>query len=407
VTAKQRPKLLVLASTYPRWAGDHEPGFVHELCKRLTRDYQVTVLSPHAPGAKTRQWLDCVEVVRYRYAPQCLERLVNDGGVVTNLRRHRWMALLLPGFMLAQLAYLTWLLISLRPQAIHAHWIIPQAFAAALAKRLTGSRIPILVTSHGADLYALNGRLMAVLKAWTVRQCARATVVSDAMRDPALALGMPVTRLETAPMGVDLSRFRADPTCLREPYTLLFVGRLVEKKGLRHLIDALPLVLRQYPQTRLDIAGFGPELAQRQQQVAELGLQDNVRFLGAVEQQHLPALYQRAAMLVAPFVEATNGDKEGLGLVSVEALACGCPVVTTRIDAVKEVFAGQWPPYLARCADNQSLAAEIIRVLQAPSEAVSWAVLQADVVAKRFDWTRIAQAYAQRISAMAADAGAP
>ena len=68
----QKPRLLVLASTYPRWRDDHEPGFVHELAKRQTDRFDVTVLTSSAPGAATHEHNDGVEVVRYRYAPRPL-----------------------------------------------------------------------------------------------------------------------------------------------------------------------------------------------------------------------------------------------------------------------------------------------------------------------------------------------
>ena len=393
-----RHRLVILASTYPRWAGDHEPGFVHELSKRLTERFKVTVLCPHAEGASTRERLDGVDVVRYRYAPQRLERLVNDGGIVTNLRLHRWMALLLPGFFLAQLVCLIRLQLRLRPAAIHAHWIIPQAFTAVLANLLTFRRTPILVTSHGADLFALNGSLMRRLKRWTLRRCAKATVVSQAMLAPIRSLGMPDTHVTVAPMGVDMSRFAPASADVRSADELLFVGRLVEKKGLRYLIDALPAVLEKHPKVRLTVAGFGPELEQRQAQVAHLGLQDKVHFLGAVDQASLPALYQRAAMLVAPFVQADSGDREGLGLVSVEALACGCPVVTTRIEAVKEVFGGQWPPFIASCGSPSSLAEQIIRVLANPESAATWVADYQSTQGIRFDWSHVAAGYKRALS---------
>ena len=85
-----RKKLLVLASTYPRWEGDPEPGFVHELAKRLTTPFKVRVLCPHAWNAAAQEMLEGVEVVRYRYAPVRFETLVNDGGIVNNLRHQPW-----------------------------------------------------------------------------------------------------------------------------------------------------------------------------------------------------------------------------------------------------------------------------------------------------------------------------
>src|SRR5690606_34159902 len=92
-----RPNLMVLASTYPRWAGDPEPSFVHELARRLTDRFNVTVLCPHAPGTASSEAMDGVQIIRYRYAPSAWETLVNDGGIVANLRRTKWKALLLPG----------------------------------------------------------------------------------------------------------------------------------------------------------------------------------------------------------------------------------------------------------------------------------------------------------------------
>lgn len=374
---------------------------MHELSKRLTGRFQVTVLCPHAESARTHECIDGVDVVRYQYAPQRLERLVNNGGIVTNLRLHRWMALLLPGFFLSQLVHLVWLQLRLKPAAIHAHWIIPQAFIAVLASLMTGRRTPILVTSHGADLFALNGSLMRRLKRWTLRRCTQATVVSQAMLAPIRSLGMPDRHVTVSPMGVDMRRFTTTPAVVRRDDELLFVGRLVEKKGLRYLIDALPAVLEKHPGVHLTVAGFGPELAQRQAQAFELGLQDKIRFLGAVDQACLPALYQRAATLVAPFVEAKGGDREGLGLVSVEALACGCPVVTTRIEAVKEVFGGQWPPYLAESADAASLASQIIRVLDSPAHAAAWAASSHAALLRRFSWDGVAAGYADLLTSMA------
>ena len=93
--AKNRPKLLVLASTYARWPGDHQPGCVHELSSRLTDRFEVRVITPHHQGAATSEERDDVDVSRYCYAPEKLQTLVYDGGMVTNLRRQplKWLML--------------------------------------------------------------------------------------------------------------------------------------------------------------------------------------------------------------------------------------------------------------------------------------------------------------------------
>lgn len=389
----RKPPLLVLASTYPRWPGDPEPGFVHQLSARLARDFDVTVVCPHAPGAATRESMDGVRVLRYRYAPARLETLVNDGGIVTNLKRQPWKWLLVPGFVLG-LCWQAWRAQRrLRPAAIHAHWLLPQGLAAALAGM--ARHTPFLVTSHGADLFALRARPLQALKRFVLRRAAAATVVSEAMRDELDRIGVDASKVRVLSMGVDLTnRFTPDPAQARNDHELLFVGRLVEKKGLRHLIDALPTVLAAHPQAFLSIAGFGPEERERREQVARLGLQDRVRFLGAIEQTQLPALYRRAAVLVAPFVAAGDGDREGLGLVMVEALGCGCPIVTTALPSAREIFGDTYAADCVPPGSPAALAEAINQVLAAPGPARARAAALREALLPRFDWDAVAAAYA-------------
>jgi glycosyltransferase involved in cell wall biosynthesis len=391
-----KPRLLVLASTYPRWPGDPEPGFVHELAKRLTDDFQVTVLGPHAPGAPTRERMDGVDVVRYRYAPQRWETLVNDGGIVTNLRRQPWKWLLVPGFLLG-LAWSAWRLVrGLRPDVVHAHWLLPQGLVAALLRMFDPRMPPFLVTSHGADLFALRAAPLQALKRWVVRRAAGVTVVSGAMREELARLGVETSSVQVMPMGVDLAgRFRPDPAVERSRDELLFVGRLVEKKGLRHLIDAMPAILRAHPTAFLTVAGFGPEEARLRERAHAAGVALQVRFIGPVSHQELPGLYRRAAVFVAPFVEAASGDREGYGLVVVEAAGCGCPIVVSDLPAVRQAFreddVTRVPP-----GESAALAAAVIRVLQATSLPAVPCLLRERLV-ETLDWQPVAQRYSKTL----------
>lgn len=391
----KKARLLILASTYPRWQGDPEPGFVHELARRLTSTFHVSVLCPHAQGAATCEFMDGVEVVRYRYAPESMETLVNDGGIVTNLKRHRWKALLVPGFILMQ-AWAAWRLCrKYRVNVIHAHWLIPQGLIAALLQLLPGRPVPFVVTSHGADLYALKGRLLDGIKRFVARRSAAATVVSSAMRERLAALGVPAAHIHVLPMGVDLSeRFTPDPSVKRSAHEILFVGRLVEKKGLRHLIDAMPRVLEGVPEAFLTIAGFGPEEAALRQQVHALGLVAKVHFLGAVPQTALPALYRRAALFVAPFVQAESGDQDGLPVALMEAVACGCSVVAGDVAGIEDLLGHLKPEICVNARDVDWLARTICDQLANPSVALRRARAVLEVACQRVDWNRIAVSYA-------------
>lgn len=389
-----KPRMLVLASTYPRWKDDPEPGFVHELSRRLVGRFDVTVLCPHASRALPREYMDGVEIIRYHYAPARWETLVNDGGVVTNLKRAKWKLLLVPGFVLMQ-AWLAWRLVrSGKVDVIHAHWLLPQGLIAALVSLLSGRRAPFVVTSHGADLYALQGRVFSVLKRFVVRKAAAATVVSGAMREHMQAQGMDVTKILVMPMGVDMSgRFHLDKNVLRSNTELLFVGRLVEKKGLKYLLDAMPAVVRNVPDVTLTVAGFGPEESALKSQVRALGLDSQVHFIGAVTQSGLPTLYRRAALFVAPFVRAESGDEEGLGLVLVEAIGCGCPILVGNVPAVREVLGDEFDRIAVDPTDAVTLATRIISVLNDPVVAREQAIGFRKARSQCFDWGDVAGRY--------------
>lgn len=390
-TVATKPTLLVLTSTYPRWADDPEPGFVHELARRLTDRFRVIVLGPHALGANAVELLDGVEVIRYRYAPKRLETLVNDGGIVNNLRQNKWKLLLVPGFVMAQL-WRAWRLIQTSNiDVVHAHWLVPQGLIAAVLRRLPGRKVPFVVTSHGADLFALRAPLMQALKRFVVRHAAATTVVSESMREELARIGAANAKVSVQPMGVDLSsQFTPDPTVARSENQILFVGRLVEKKGLRHLINAMPGILAAHPNAFLTIAGFGPEQQASATQVEQLGLAQRVQFLGAVSQSDLPDLYRRAGLFVAPFVQAASGDREGLGLVSVEAAGCGCPVIVSDLPAVRDVFADGEATFVEP-GNAKALGAAIISRLGS-TEAGS--AMVSSRLAAKFNWQEVADRYA-------------
>lgn len=390
-----RPTLLVLTSTYPRWAGDPEPGFVHELARRMTVRFHVIVLGPHAPGAKVVEVADDVEVIRYRYAPERWETLVNDGGIVTNLRRRKWKLLLVPSFVLAQ-AWRAMRLVYTRDVAvIHAHWLIPQGLIAAVLQHLPGRKVPFVVTSHGADLYALRGGLLGRLKRWVVGESSAATVVSSAMRGHLGGIGADLGKVSVLPMGVDLAeRFTPDPSVSRSHREILFVGRLVEKKGLRYLMEAMPSVLRSVPDARLTIAGFGPEEKALKAQVKRLGLEPEVTFLGAVQQAELPSLYRRAALFVAPFVQADSGDQEGLPVALMEAVACGCPVVAGHVPGIDDLLGKLTSELCVDARNPAALAARIVAGLEHPDAERARAQRVRDTASMHVDWTRIARGYA-------------
>lgn len=390
-----KPDLLVLSSTYPRWPGDTEPGFVHELSRRLTAYFEVTVLAPHAPGSSRSESLDGVQVVRFRYCHSSMETLVNEGGIISNLRKNPWKFVLIPFFLAGLWLALRRLIRSHHFDLIHAHWLIPQGVAAAWQPRSSLTRIPFLVTSHGADLFALKGKGVAMLQRVVINKAAAATVVSHTMLERLCAIGADTSKVHVISMGVDLTgRFTPTSAAERSTTEILFVGRLVEKKGLRHLIDALPAILKQHPQAHLKIVGSGPDLEQLINQITRLGLTSKVTFMGAVRNDELPSHYRQAAVFAAPFVVAESGDQEGLGLVLVEAMGCGCPIVTTTVPAVNDLVRNKETGLIVPMGDAPALAKAICRILNDRSMAALLGKQAREFALAHYDWRVKAETYA-------------
>ncbi|NKI36175.1 glycosyltransferase family 4 protein [Wenzhouxiangella sp. XN79A] len=394
MSAHAQPRLLVLTSTYPRHSGDKEPAFVHELARRLSESFEVRVIAPARPHAHRVGRLDGVEVRRFRYAPERLQTLAGEGGILANLKSRRWKWLLLPGFFLG-LAFTTFQEIrKWRPDVVHAHWLIPQGLVIALLGSISRRVPPFVITSHGGDLFALKRWPFPVLKRFVVRRAAAVTVVSETMKVELIGLGLPEKKISVQPMGVDLEhRFSPSANTERSSKEILFVGRLVEKKGLRFLIDAMPDVLTVCSDAFLTIVGFGPDEEALREQVDRLGLKQNVAFAGGRSHAEIVDFYQRATVFVAPFVQAKSGDQEGLGLVTIEAIGCGCPVIVGDLPATRAVV--EDGPFRVPVGSSGRLAQAICEVMEMSSEdRKALAEKQRTYIEGRFDWGRRSNSYA-------------
>lgn len=393
--AEVKPILLVTTSTFPRWEGDSEPRFVYDLSRHLTEQFKVVVLAPHAAGAKTAEVWNGMQVHRYHYAPATWETLAYNGGISANLKQHRWKALLLPLFFIGQWWALRKLLKTYPVTTIHAHWLIPQGLIAALAVWGKSEKPNLVCTSHGGDLFGLQGTLSTYLKRWVVQHCQALTVVSHAMLPPLQALaGANPPPISVIPMGTDLQRtFIPAPQVSRAPNQLLFVGRLVEKKGLPYLLHALQQLLPSHPDLQLIVAGSGTAQTDLQQLGEGLGISQHLRFVGRLEHTSLVHLYQTATLAVFPFIQAKDGDMEGLGLVMIEAMGCGCPVIASDLPAVRDVIRHGETGQLVTAADSRALATAIAALLADPAQRQVLSTQALATVRNSFAWETVAQRY--------------
>jgi glycosyltransferase involved in cell wall biosynthesis len=248
---------------------------------------------------------------------------------------------------------------------IHAHFSYPDGVAACALGRRYG--VPVVVTEHVPWIPWMT-QLPHVFRqaAWAVRAADAVVPVSQHVSGTVLeALGDGVNLAEPIPLVVDGDVFRPGPQPRRRSSQLLFVGAVRRVKGVDVLIEALALLRHERPDVRLVIAGDGFYRSYRREadlmlaRAQALGLGDAIDVVGGRPPAEIAALMRQSAALVVP------GREESFSAVTIEALACGTPVVATRCGGPEELLT----PALGRLVpreDPAALAAALADVLDEP-----------------------------------------
>lgn len=402
--AVSAPSVLVLSSTLPRWESDTEPRFVLDLARALSARCRPVILAPMAPGAAPHEVMDGVEVRRFRYAPlRRLERLAAPGAIMPNLRSRPWLALLIPAFFLGQLIAVIKMLRGQRFDVVHCHWIIPQGLTMSICSLLMRTP-PFLLTCHGTDVYALNGRWLRRLKKSILRRAGTVTVVSPRIgKFLAEEVDEDVAeRCRHIPMGVDLDLFqRAGRRRPGARTRILYAGRLTESKGVEYLLRALVSPGIAVKDVQLRIAGNGPLRKQLEQMVARLGLSERVRFLGGIPHPQLARELAHATIFCLPSIMDSSGAREGMPTVLLEAAAASVPIIASDVGGCGDLVVPGHTGWLVPPADEQAIAAALLEAIQYPEEAGRMAAAAHDRVLQ-YSWTRIGARYAEELEALAA-----
>lgn len=390
-----------MTSTFPRWEGDTEPPFVRNLCLELSSKYSVTVLAPHFPGANVLENDEGLTVRRFRYCYTPWQQLSYQGGILENLKNRKWTLFLVPLFLVSLFFAIFRLLRGQTFSLIHAHWLIPQGLAVIVAKKILRVPTPVVVTSHGGDLFALKSAIFRGLKTRIMKDAQRVAVVSQKMREICIDLGVSENHVDVISMGVDTQdTFRPSSDDRREAQRVLFVGRLAEKKGVQYAIEAVARLTPAHPSLRLIVVGDGPERVELERRTRELGIDQVVDFLGSVENQRLPSIYQSCEIFLLPSVIAASGDQEGLPVTGLEAMACECAVVAFDLPATRELIQDGVSGFLVESRSADELVDRIDRLLRDSALSRRLGQTARDTVVDRYSWQSIGERYSQLFNSL-------
>ncbi len=254
---------------------------------------------------------------------------------------------------------------SFDPVLIHAHFA-PDGVVALPIKRALG--LPLAVSLHGYDVTMTDttlggspsGRMFLLRRQQLRREAAVFLCVSRFVRECALASGYPEDKLRVHYTGTDCDRFgpSSEP---RDTRLILFVGRLVTKKGCSFLLDAVARLKAQGHSMRIVVIGDGPLRSGLEQQARSLDL--DCEFLGAQPPEVVRSWMGRARLFCAPSVRSVDGDSEGFGMVFTEAQAMGTPVASFRHGGIPEAVEDGVTGLLAPEGDVEALAHAIQQLL--------------------------------------------
>ncbi len=380
-------RILHIVTAFPRASDDVITPWLVQLLQRLrAKGHEVEVFTSAYKGAGD-QVLDGIPVHRFRYFFRRWENLTHEETAPDRMRRSL-LYRVLPLFFVAAGMLAIWRHCRRqRYDVIHVHWPMPLALIGWAAQR--AHRAPLVSTFYGVELRWVKGSLRALkwLVRWAARRSDRVVAISSyTARELRELADVPI---EVIPYTTALPEPPSLPKSTGGPPTVLFVGRLVERKGVLYLIEAIGRL--RDASIRLVIVGDGPERPKLEDAARRLGggVADRVEFRGKISATELQAAYAGANAFVLPSVFDARGDTEGLGVVALEAMNYGTPVVASRIGGIPDVVEDGVTGLLVPPGDAAALAAALRRVLDEPGLARKLGEAGRRRLHEQFSWEAI------------------
>lgn len=253
------------------------------------------------------------------------------------------------------------------PDVINTHSPVP--FIADMAT-YAAEKIPVVATYHSGSMLKGSMVIDAILNAYerlllprVLKKAQSVVGIYPAFLKKIVGPSVKITRI--AP-GVDTNLFKSIRG-VRKDYDVMFAGRIdktSEWKGLGVLLEASALVVAKYPQFKLQVVGDGDALIDYKNIAIDLGIEKNVDFVGAKFNEDLIQAYNRSRTFVLP----SKTESESFGIVLIEALACGVPVIGSRIGGIPSIIENGKSGYLFKPGDSRALANKITYLLDRPNE---------------------------------------
>ncbi len=338
-------KIAVLAHSFPRFPGDTHGPFVKHLSEAIAQEgHEVHVLVPwdEKIGLDPQTPL---HIHPFKYViPKSWHLLGYSRTMQRDTGMKRYAYLLAPLYFAFAERALLQLVRRENIDLMHTHWILPNGYVASRVSRRTG--VPYVATLHGTDVFmAERNGLFTHLGKKALEGASWVSSCSGDLRDRLLRLGGSEhadkvdlvsngTQLVPRPQAKNIAATRQHWGFDSDDQILLGVGRLVDKKGFRYLLDAAPDLMKDHPKVRLVIGGGGDLEDELKAQAAQLGIAHRTTFTGDLAHHEVLALIAAADIFVMPSVRDDQGNIDGLPIVVLEAMAAARPLVASDLTGI-------------------------------------------------------------------------
>jgi glycosyltransferase involved in cell wall biosynthesis len=353
-----KPRLLIITSSFPRSSSDETCGYIREFGRHLADEFEVTVLAPFDSPVTDAACPEFSVVRSKSFLPAALDPLragqdlngvVARGGITRILLGVSLLAFTIRAFRL-----------SLRADVICSHWMLPSGLIGTGISRLLNR--PHVCVEHSGALHLLRGSHFGkYLTRMIVAGSQRMVVVSEDLRAKLLAI-CPIAKEKTEVIAMGIPGSAFSPCGFNQSrnseggnqgFTLGFIGRLVEIKGLHILLNALT----EMSEVRLLIAGEGPCRGELERLAEQLNL--NATFFGQVGQSEKAKILSACHAIVLPSLVLANGRTEGVPVVALEALAAGKPIIASRAGGLREIITDGENGLLFEAGNSRELTEKI------------------------------------------------
>ena len=326
----QRQNILVLTHNFPRFANDISGIGFQPLYQNLSRKVKLHFVVPHDAGLKDHETVNGLDVHRFHYASDDRETLAYRGDMHKRVLTSPFVAL---GFIKSYLEKALEIAAAVKPQTIWAHWLIPGGIVARKISAQTG--IPFVVTCHGTDIHLLKKfPLMKPVARRVFNEAKTINVVSNFLKQSLIeALGDEFAgNIRVAPLVVDTAHIHFDSTHPRRQGSIISASRYTKQKNLDVLLRAVGRLKAGGVGCSLDLHGSGPEENALKLLAGQLDLGAIVRFLPSVTQAELANRYRESEII------CLVSEREGFGLMLVEAMMCGCVAVGAASGGITDII---------------------------------------------------------------------